>query len=202
MKIKIGSLAAIALCTFGLSGCFVFDKLPFKDSELQNLSETVFADELLDIAQDDLPEEAREVLGDIFDENSDHLTYTVSENLVLSFEKQEMGWHPLVFMKNDNHFMACEIIADDEVEPPAGVTLTPPLEDDVIDPDGETLTDPIKEAIGDSAERDSTDSFPPTIVSGTKAGMRDFVLDLVSSKPKVCVAVPIEAISESFPASE
>ncbi|MGB0562368.1 MAG: hypothetical protein ACPGVO_11265 [Spirulinaceae cyanobacterium] len=204
INIKIGSLAVIALCTLGLSGCLVFEQLPFPDSELKNFSETVLADELLAIAQQDLPEEARQILEDDFQDEPDPLIYTVSENLVLSFVQHELGWTSQVFMKNDSHFMACELMVGDELEAPEGITLTQPAEEEIPDSTEGILKQLAKEGVDaiEPEELDSTDLFPPTIVSGTKEAMRDFILELSSSSPKICLAIPMNAIGDPIPDSE
>lgn len=183
IKRKISTLTA--LFTVALSGCYIFEELPFQQSELKRLSETAFVTEFLAIAQESAPEEARQMLEEIGEGGGDKPVYVFSDDTVVLFSEQEKGWEPIVFMKNRDHIMFCQIAEVESPELPAGITLKEEGEEE-----------------GEIEEGKARVTFPSTIVSGPEEEMRTFVLGLLSSAPKFCLAIPIDAIGTAAPTGE
>jgi hypothetical protein len=147
-----------------VSCSYQFEEPPFEDSQLVNITETKFGQELLstleDIPDTDQTSDIKEGVTD------DSLVLEVSEDFLIQQQLSEEtnGWELTVITKNSHHIMFCSIMQQDE--------------------DGE-----IAVTFPENVEF-KKDEEGQIWLWGDKTAVAEFALELSLSSPKLCLAVP------------
>lgn len=150
-----------------ISGCYFFEKAPFKNSELTKLSETEFGKITLEVIEN-FPEAAPPDLREAFGPDSDPNVYVVSDDFLIGLEEAGESWDLYVLMRNDHHIMFCDIPEQENLEIPEGVSI-------------------------ETQEGAGGGTF---LASGKRKALRQLALDLSLSGVKACIAIPYADASE------
>ena len=160
-KINFIKLFLISLFAFVLSGCYEFSEAPFKDSDLVQLSETEFGREVIKSFKKIPDNQFLMEMKTGFSE--DVKVYEISDDYVIGQEFKENKWTINIYTKNDNHVMFCTLIENENLEIPNGISF------EIKD-----------EGMGKIY-----------LASGDQKSLEKLAIELISTTPKVCIAVPI-----------
>ena len=153
-----------------ISCSYQFEEPPFNASQLVDITETKFGEELLSVLKDipdtDQTTDIKEGLDD------DSLVLEVSEDFLVQqqFDEEKNAWNLTVITKNNHHMMFCSLMQEED--------------------DGEVT---IKFPENVESKKDEAGEI---WLWGDKVAVAEFALELSLSSPKLCVAIPYQDASK------
>tara|TARA_B100000586_G_C20033893_1_gene394503 strand:- start:60 stop:878 length:819 start_codon:yes stop_codon:yes gene_type:complete len=161
----------ILLFSLTVTSCsYQFEEPPFNDSQLVDITETKFGEELLSVLKDipdtDQTTDIKEGLDD------DSLVLEVSEDFLVQqqFDKEKNAWNLTVITKNNHHMMFCSLMQEED---DGGMAIKfPENVESKKDEEGEIW------------------------LWGNEVAVAEFALELSLSSPKLCVAIPYQDASK------
>ena len=159
-KIIIISVAILSI----LSGCYAFNKQPYKTSELKSLKETkvgkIVLKNLDSIPKNDFTEDYIKDMLDGIDKNT--MVREITSDFLVIQKKVEKDWQLSVVTTNSHHVMLCSIFENENLKLPPNINM-----------------------------KKVEDGMAYTYVLDGKQNDLKKIADIITlSGPKMCIAVP------------